>query len=129
MTGTTSTGTEDDINALFFEFSGNFRSCFIHKFLHVSAAAHEGVGFCREGTDEAFFYQFMKTVDREHGIDIFVDIGVIEASVCNHQHIGRGVKRDRTIRKISGCIEWCLIFAMDTAGCDKCDFTFTQWLL
>lgn len=69
VTGTTSTGTEDDINALFFELSGNFRSCFIHKFLHVSTATHEGVGFCREGTNEAFFYQFMKTVDREHGID------------------------------------------------------------
>ena len=88
MTGAASTGAEDNVYTLFFQLSGNFRTCFVFEFFDVSATTHEGVGFCRERADKAFVNQFVKTIDREHGIDIFIDIRVIKTSVCNHQHIG-----------------------------------------
>lgn len=52
-------------------------------------------------------------------------ISELSKSPCNHQHIRRSIKRNDSVGKITGCIEWCLIFAVDTTCSDKSYFTFT----
>ena len=71
----------------------------------------------------------MKTINREHSINVFVDIGIIEAAVRNHKLIGRCIEFNGSVRKITGCVERFLVFFMNTACRNKCHFAFIEGFL
>ena len=85
MAGATSAGAQNDVHTLRLKLSCDLRSRLILELLNVSAAAHEGIGLFRQRANIAFFYQLAKSVNREHGIDILVDIGVVKSAVGNHE--------------------------------------------
>ena len=74
MTGAAAAGTENDINTLLLELFGNLRSCLLTELLNISAASHEGVCLICQRSDESGVDKLMETVDREHCIDVLVDI-------------------------------------------------------
>ena len=120
---------EHDIDALRLELLRNFRARLIAEFLDVAAAAHERIGFFRQRTDKSFFYELVQAIDREHGVDVLVDVGVVEAAMRDHELGRRRVELDRAVGEITGRIEWRLAFLVDAACRDEGDLAFGKRLL
>ena len=71
----------------------------------------------------------METVDREHGVDILVDVGVIETAVRDHELRRRSVKLNRSVAEVAGCIERNLALLVDASGRDESDLAFGERFL
>ena len=71
----------------------------------------------------------MQAVDREHGVDILVDVGVVKAAVRDHELRGWRVELDRAVREIAGRVERHLALLVDAAGRDERDLAFGKRLL
>nr|WP_294151501.1 hypothetical protein [uncultured Selenomonas sp.] len=68
----------------------------------------------------------MQAIDREHGVDILVDVGVVEAAMRDHELGRRRVELDRAVGEITGRIERRLALLVDAACRDKGDLAFTE---
>ena len=120
---------EHDVDALRLELLRDFGAGLVPELLDVAAAAHERICFFRQRTDESLLDKLMQTVNREHGVDILVDVGIVEAAMRDHELRRRRVELDRAVGEIAGRIEWNLALLMDAACRDERDLAFGKRLL
>ena len=81
VAGTSASGEDYCVNFLFFEHLCNGRTSLAFELLLVSAAAHESCMYRRTSLDKAFFCQLMDSVDREHTVNVLINITVIISTV------------------------------------------------
>ena len=128
MAGAAAAGGEHDVRALGLQPLGDLRTGFVAELIDVAAAAHEAEEGVDQTADNAFVAQFAQSVDGQHGVDVLVDVRVVEAAVGDHQLVARRIARYFAEGVISGRVERRLRLLVDAAGGDEGDGAFAERL-
>ena len=67
--------------------------------------------------DESLSCEFLQSCDREHAVDVLVNVGVVVTTVCYHQIVFFGLVRDLSPCEVSSQVESLLILSVNAGSC------------
>ena len=101
VAGSSPSRHENAVNIFLLQSLSDPRTGLLCENLDISAAAHETIVERSCFLDETFLHQLVESVDREHAVDVLVNVTVIVTTVGNHQVFARCCVRNLSERGIS----------------------------